>query len=110
MPPLTENGLTITKEKIWSANTGRTAAGYMVGDLVSVKYKLQCNFMPLSREDVKKIDSAISTPYFHVKFTDPSTDEQIEIEAYAGTPTYPVFQYKDGVPTYVGVYIDLIER
>lgn len=110
MPTLAENGLTITKEKIWSANTNRTAAGYMVGDIVAIKYKLQCSWPPLARDDVVKIDAAITPAFFTVTFTDPATNKQIEMEAYAGTPTYPVFQYQNGVKTYVGVSVDLIER
>ena len=31
MPGLKLNGLTVTKEKIWSKNTGRAANGEMVG-------------------------------------------------------------------------------
>ena len=49
MPPLKAEGLTITKEKVWSSNTGRAADGNMIGDLVTIKYKLQCEWPPLSR-------------------------------------------------------------
>ena len=37
MPGLKLNGLTVTKEKIWSQNTGRAANGEMVGDLIAIK-------------------------------------------------------------------------
>ena len=42
MPPLKAEGLTITKEKVWSSNTGRAADGGMIGDLVAIKYTLKC--------------------------------------------------------------------
>ena len=42
MPGLKLNGLTVTKEKIWSKNTGRAANGEMVGDLIAIKYTLKC--------------------------------------------------------------------
>lgn len=61
---LEKEGLTITKEKVWSANTGRAADGNLIGDLVGIKYKLQCEWPPLSREDVAIIDAAISPAFF----------------------------------------------
>ena len=33
MPTLKKEGLTITKEKVWSAKTGRAADGNLIGDL-----------------------------------------------------------------------------
>lgn len=110
MPTLAENGLTVTKEKIWSANTGRTVSGYMVGDMVAIKYKLQCTWPALSRDDVRLIDAAVTQPYFSVTFTDPATNSRVTKQFYAGTPTYPVFRYDCGVKTYDGVTVDLVER
>lgn len=75
MPTLAENGLTVTKEKIWSANTNRTATGYMVGDIIAIKYKLQCKWNHLTMEQVAAIDSAVSgAAFFTVTFTDPATN------------------------------------
>ena len=38
MPTLKLSGLTVTKEKIWSKNTGRAANGEMIGDIIATKY------------------------------------------------------------------------
>ena len=46
MPTLKLNGLTITKEKIWSKNTGRAASGEMIGDIITTKYTLKCSWPP----------------------------------------------------------------
>lgn len=35
---------------------------------------------------------------------------QIVLYMYAGTPSYPVFQYKDGVPVCASVSVDFIEQ
>ena len=44
MPTPALEGVVISREKIWSANTGRTAAGKMVGTVVAVKttIKIKC--------------------------------------------------------------------
>lgn len=83
MPTLAENGLTVTKEKIWSANTNRTATGHMVGDIIAIKYKLQCKWNHLMMEQVAAIDSAVSgAAFFTVTFTDPATNQPTENIAY----------------------------
>lgn len=110
MPPLKANGLTITKEKIWSANTGRAANGETIGDLVAIKYKFECEWPALDREDVAVIDAAISEAFFTVTFLDPGSNTRITKTFYAGTPTYPVYSYVNGLRTYSGVTVNLIEK
>lgn len=110
MPTLKLNGLTITKEKIWSKNTGRASNGEMVGDLIAIKYTLKCTWPPLSRTQNMIIDKAVSQAFFNVTFTDPGSNTRITRKFYAGTPTYPVYSYCNGVKTYQGVSVDLIQK
>ena len=110
MPVLDENGFTVTKEKIWNKKTGRSATGKMIGDVIATKHKVSCKWGALDREDVAKIDQAITPAWIDVTFTDPGTDKTVTKEMYAGTPTYPVFRYERGVKTYKGVTVNLIER
>lgn len=110
MPTLKLNGLTITKEKIWSKNTGRAASGEMVGDLIATKYTLKCAWPPLTRQQATVIDKAIKPAFFNVTFTDPGTDSRVTKKFYAGSLTYPVYSYYKGVKTYQGVAVDLIEK
>ena len=110
MPALKFNGLKITREKIWSSNTGRAANGETIGDIVAIKYKLHCEWPPLTRADVVILDAAVTPAFFNVTFLDPATNQQKTIRCYAGTPTYPVYSYYNGVKTYAGVSVDLIEK
>ena len=110
MPTLKLNGLTITKEKIWSKNTGRPASGEMVGDLIATKYTLKCAWPPLTRQQATIIDKAIKPAFFNVTFTDPGTDSRVTKKFYAGSLAYPVYSYYKGVKTYQGVAVDLIEK
>lgn len=110
MPTLKKEGLTITKEKVWSSNTGRAADAGMIGDLVGIKYKLQCEWPPLNATDAVMIDNAISEAFFNVTFLDPGSNTRITRKFYAGTPTYPIYSYASGIPMYSGIKVDLIEK
>ena len=110
MPTPALSGLTIKKEKIWSNNTGRAADGEMMGDLIAIKYTLEITWPMLSRADVAKIDTAISSAFFNVTFTDPGSNYRITKRCYSNTPTYPVYSYADGVKTYKGVGATLIGK
>lgn len=110
LPALAENGLSISREKIWSSKTGRGSNAEMIGDIVAIKYHLECQWPPLTRAQAILLDSLVSQAFFNVTFTDPATNTRKTIRAYAGTPVYPVFSYRDGIKTYQGVAVDLIEK
>lgn len=110
MPAPKKNGIIITKEKIWSKNAGRTAGGKMVGDIVAYKMKLQITWPPLNRTQAALIDSAVSPSFFSVTFTNPAQNSRTTKTFYAGTPSYPVYSYVDGVKTYNGITVDIIEQ
>jgi len=110
MPTPSLNGMTIKKEKVWSNNTGRAANAEMIGDVIAIKYTIECTWPMLSRADVAKIDTAISPAFFDVTFTDPGTNTRATKKFYSNTPTYPVYSYANGVKTYKGVGATLIGK
>ena len=110
LPELKKEGLKISREKIWAAKTGRGSNAEMIGDIVAIKYHIECQWPPLTREQVALIDSLVSIPFFNITFMDPRTNARKTIRAYAGTPVYPVYSYVDGVKTYHGVAVNIIEK
>ncbi len=108
MPPVQK--LTISREPIWSKNAGRGADGKMIGDIIAQKMKLQIVFNPLSDAQAASLDAAIIPAFFSVKFRNPSSGGLETKTMYAGSPTYPVYSYVEGLPRYVGVGVDLIEQ
>ena len=110
MPTPALGGLTIKKEKVWSNNTGRAANAEMIGDVIAIKYTLECTWTMLSRADVAKIDAAISPAFFSVTFTDPGTNTRTTKKFYSNTPSYPVYSYVNSVKTYKGVGATLIQK
>lgn len=110
MPEPKFQGITFTKEKIWSKNTGRTSTGKMVGDVIAIKTKMQISFPPLSGEQVMELDTALEPAFIDVYFKDPRLNAYTTKKFYAGTPSYPVYSYAKGLPEYVGVGVDLVEQ
>lgn len=105
--------ISITKEKIWSSNTRRTTSAELVGDIVGIKTKLVVKFPPMNDADAMRLESVVTNenkPFFSLQFIDPKTGQQATKTVYAGTPTYPLYSYADGLPRYVGVAVDLIEK
>ena len=98
MPTPAVEGVVISREKIWSANTGRTAAGKMVGTVVAVKTTIKIKWPPLTPDQVAVIESAVSdgdNPFVPVKFTD-ATGVTVTKTMYFGTPTYTVYSWANG--------------
>ena len=101
----------VGKEKIWSSNTGRTDSGRMNGDIIAIKTQLKIKWGVLSAEQTALIDKYLSKSFFQCTYLDPAKgNEETTKEFYAGTPTYPVYSYVQGLPSYRGVGVDLIER
>jgi hypothetical protein len=111
LPTPALNGVTISREKIWSAATGRTASGKMVGTVIAQKYTLKLKWPPLTMAQAALIQQAVSgeDDFFPVKFTDAAGVTRT-ITCYAGTPTYAQYSWVNGIQYVVDVAVDLIEQ
>ena len=111
MPTPALNGVTISREKIWSANTGRSASGKMLGTIIAQKTTLKIKWPPLTMEEAAKIEGAVSsgTEFFPVKFTGAAGVTQT-LTMYAGTPTYTQYSWAAGMQWVMDVAVDLIEQ
>ena len=109
-PPAAESGLVETYEPIWSADTGRTASGKMVGTLVATKAKLKLSWNALSWADAAKICSAIYGSGF-VQCTYPSVDGTFHaVTGYFGTPSFSQYNWHDGLRWATEISVDFIEQ
>lgn len=112
MPTPATEGVTITKEKIWSEDTGRTADGGMTGTIIAIKTKLSIRWPPLTTAQVATIESAVSDsghPFISVKFTD-ATGVTVTKTMYFGTPTYTYYSWVNGMQYIKDVSVDAIEK
>lgn len=100
----------ITHNKIWSKNTGRSASGLMVGDIIARKYSLSISMADMKQEDVTALDEAINTDaFFLVKFVN-HRGNTVEANFYSSDPTYKQTLFKNSDVYYDGPKIELIEQ
>lgn len=112
MPTPALEGLTISTEKIWSSDTGRTSAGKMVGTIVAVKTTISITWPVLTMDQVAVIEAAVSdqdAPFVPIQYTD-MTGQTVTKTVYFGTPTYTVYSWADGLRLVKDASVDGIER
>lgn len=112
MPTPALEGLIISSEKIWSANTGRVASGKMVGTIVGVKTTVSITWPPLTMGQVATIEAAVSdpdNPFVPLKYTD-MTGQTVTKTVYFGTPSYTLYSYAAGFQYVKDVTVDGIEQ
>lgn len=112
MPTPALEGITITSEKIWSSNAGRSASGKMLGTCVVIKAKISITWPPLTPEQAAVIETAVSNrdkPYVPLKYTD-MTGETVTKTVYFGTPSYTWYSWSGGLQYMKSVSVDAIEQ
>lgn len=85
-------------------NAGRGLDGYMHRDRVAIKEKLEMEFTPMWRVDVKKILALIKPQSFYVKFYSAYYGQNRIAEMYVGDRNYEYYNLMTGNDT------DIIEN
>lgn len=112
MPTPKLGGLTITPNKMWSANTGRLeSSGEMVGTIVAIKRKVSIKWPDLTMEQIGAIEAAVSSlAAFHtLKYTD-MTGQVVTMQVYFGDPTYTIYSYSEDIQWIKDAAVDAIEK
>ena len=112
LPTPALQGVTITHNKVWSSDTGRTASGKMVGTIVAVKRKLSIKWPPLTEQQVALIQSAVNNPdnpFVPVRYRD-ATGQEVTCTMYFGDPSYTQYSWSEGIRRVLDVTVDAIEQ
>ncbi len=110
MPTPALQGVTITREPVWSAASGRTASGKMVGTIVARKTTLRLKWPPLTMAQAATLQQALeAADFLNVRFTDAGGVSR-SLTMYAGTPSFSQYSWVEGVQYVVDVSVDLIEQ
>lgn len=107
--PITIN---FTNNKLWSANTGRTANGKMVGDIIGIKKSISIVWQGLTPSDVAGINIFISNAmksFFKVKILDETFTENT-YTVYASDSTYEILGWDKNRRLVKNLAVDLIEQ
>lgn len=95
MPNPKEGGVSLSKNKIWSGNTGRDTTGHMTGTIKAIITKLEIQWENLTQAEAGLIDSVVSdaaTPFTTVSYVDVNGTNQT-MTAYFGDPVYGIKRY-----------------
>lgn len=110
MPTPALKGVVISREPVWSAASGRTASGKMVGTIVARKTTLKLKWPPLTMAQAATLQQALeSADFFNVRFTDAGGVTR-SLTMYAGTPSFAQYSWVEGVQYVVDAAVDLIEQ
>lgn len=112
MPTPALEGVTISSEKIWSSNTGRTASGKMAGTIVAIKTTIKIKWPVLTPSQVSVIEQAVSDPehpFVPITYTN-MQGRKVTKTVYFGTPSYTIYSLADGFQYVTGVEVEGIEQ
>ena len=113
---ITANGVTLpsptelgtTEEIIWSANTGRSTTGLMVGDVVAQKRTLQLRWGVLTAAEYDTIRTNLRSGFNPVTLT--VDGSSVTITAYRGTLSGTVMGTYGGTTYYREASVSIIQQ
>lgn len=91
--------------------TTRTAAGTMTRDRITVKRKLECEWGPLSSNEIQTILNAIAGEFFTASYPDPQFG-QVEKVFYCGDRSMPIYSFHPKFNAFMwsGLTVNFIEQ
>lgn len=109
LPTPALEGVTVSREPIWSANTGRSSTGKMLGTIVANKTTIKVKWPPLTLAQAQSIENAVKKDFFTVTLKRDSSTV-FTGTMYAGAPSYRIYSVASGMPYAIDMAVDLIER
>lgn len=101
--------ISVNDEIIWTADTGRTLSGLMIGDVVAEKKNVSIKWGILPEKDVVLIKKTLVAGFFSFTFRDDGMN--ITIESYRGTMSKEQLGWiGDGLFYYRSVSVDIVQR
>ena len=80
--------LTVNDEIIWTADTGRTLSGYMIGDVLATKKTLSIRWGILTEDELVLIKNTLVAGFIPITFHDDGIDMTIEAQRPEGDPRH----------------------
>lgn len=113
LPTPAQSGITVTPNRLWSANAGRnTATGKFLGDIIAVKYTVSVTYDHLTDEEMQRIFGLLNTlqPWHTLIF--PLAGGTKKITCYAADAAYTMrrFSVREKCAYYDGVTLEFIEQ
>lgn len=106
LPAPTE--ISVNDEIIWSSNTGRTASGEMVGDVVTEKKDVSIKWGVLEDSEIKLIKKIMIAGFFPISFRDDGVE--LTITTYRGTLTKEQLGWYGGTFFYKSASVSIVQK
>ena len=101
--------ISVNDQIIWSANTGRSASGSMIGDVVAEKKDIAIKWGILTETELAAIKKIMVAGFFPISFHDDGID--LTITTYRGNLTKEVLGYiGDGIFYYKSASVSIIQK
>lgn len=101
--------ISVNDEIIWTADTGRTLSGLMIGDVVAEKKNVNIKWGILPESEAALIKRTLTAGFIPFTFRDDGV--MVTIESYRGTLSKEHLGYVgDGIYYYKSVSVDIIQR
>lgn len=100
--------MTVSDEIIWSANTGRTASGLMLGDVVAEKSTVVLRWGVLTAAELTAIRTGLTTGFYPVTIR--VDDIAVTMNYYRGTLSSELLGTFGGVTYYNNVQTTIIQQ
>ncbi len=110
MPQPAAEGVTIATEKVWSANTGRTTSGRMVGSVIARKTTVKLKWPVLTRAQAALIEQAVSGGDFVPMSYVDMAGNRVTKTVYFSTPSYTLYSWAEGLELVKDVSVEGIEQ
>lgn len=111
MPPPALNGVEISYEPLWSANSGRMGStGNFNGTLIAMKTTVKMKWAVIPFADAAKLKNAVVnlTPTHTLRLCNESGYDTT-LTVYFGPPTFPIYSYAEGIQWVDGIKVDAVE-
>lgn len=101
--------LSVANQIIWSASTGRSADGTMVGDVITEKKTLEVSWGILTEAEYLLIRKHLTSGFFPITFHDDGVD--LTVSSYRGELKYDVLGWLgDGVFYYRSASVNIVQQ
>lgn len=101
--------ITVSDEIIWSSNTGRSASGEMIGDIIASKKNVNISWGVLTEAEMALIKQVMAPGFFTISFHDDGVD--LTLRAYRATLNKEVLGYiGDGAFYYRSASVSIIQK
>lgn len=102
------DSITVSDEIIWSANTGRSSTGEMIGDVIAEKKTFTINWGILTKAQRNTIRNNLPSGFHSFSIIEDGTTTTIDY--YRSNIQYEILGTFGGVTYYKGMHVSIIQQ